>query len=101
MTIGDSSHRNGSTATIVATATAVPPHALTLDDVKKHMQSVFLLEGSRLEGMMSIVDHSAVHRRFTIFPVDYTIEPRPLTQTAKEYQEHAIQLGRKVVADCL
>jgi alkylresorcinol/alkylpyrone synthase len=101
MTIGDSSHRNGTTATIVATATAVPPHALTLDDVKKHMQSVFLLEGSRLEGMMSIVDHSAVHRRYTIFPVDYTIEPRPLTQTAKEYQQHAIQLGRKVVADCL
>jgi len=101
MTTGENSHRNGSMATVIATATAVPPHPLTLEDVKKHMQGVFSLEGSRLEGMMAIVDHSHVHRRYTIFPVDYTVETRPLTQTNLEYQEHAIKLGKQVVAECL
>ena len=81
-------------ASIVATATAVPPHLITADDVKKHIQSIFHLEGSRLDGMFSIVENSHIKQRHTIFPLDYTVQPRPLTQTSLEYQEHAIRLGQ-------
>ena len=75
---------NGRQPTIVATSTAVPDYVVSREEVKAHMQRVFLLDGARLDGMMSIVDNSHVRQRYTIFPLEYTIEPRPLTKTNLE-----------------
>src|SRR5260370_20802123 len=80
---------------IAATATALPPHTITRDDVKVYMGRVFDIPERRLEAMMSIVDNAQVHNRHAIFPLDYTIEPRPLSQTNNEYIEHAVKLGRE------
>ncbi|MFZ0735974.1 MAG: 3-oxoacyl-[acyl-carrier-protein] synthase III C-terminal domain-containing protein [Candidatus Acidiferrales bacterium] len=101
MTSGERTNGNGATATVVATSTAVPSHLLSREQVKSHMQRVFQLDGSRLDGMMAIVDNSCVEKRYTIFPLEYTIEPRPLTQTSIEYQQHAIRLGEQVAKECL
>ncbi len=43
--------------TIAATATALPPHTITRDDVKVYMGRVFDIPERRLEAMMSIVDN--------------------------------------------
>src|SRR5881394_2939839 len=88
-------------ATIAATATALPPHTITRDDVKVYMGRVFDIPERRLEAMMSIVDNAQVHNRHAIFPLDYTIEPRPLSQTNNEYIEHAVKLGREAAEKCL
>src|SRR5271169_1688648 len=95
------SNGNGYFATIAATATALPPHLITRDDVKYYMGRVFDIPERRLDAMMSIVDNAAVHQRHAIFPIDYTIEPRPLSQTNNEYIEHAIKLGREATERCL
>ena len=87
--------------TIAATATAVPAHIITREEVKTYFHRVFHLEGARLDAMMSIIDNSQVKRRFCIHPIDYIIEPRPLSQISREYQEHAVKLGTTVAADCL
>ena len=87
--------------TIAATATALPPHTITRDDVKVYMGRVFDIPERRLEAMMSIVDNAQVHKRHAIFPLDYTIEPRPLSQTNNEYIEHAVKLGREAAEKCL
>src|SRR2546430_1767877 len=79
--------------TIAATATALPPYTITREDVKVYMGRVFDIPERRLEAMMSIVDNAQVHKRHAIFPLDYTIEPRPLSQTHNEYIEHAVKLG--------
>ena len=99
----DLGHSNGtgSVATIAATATALPPHLITREDVKYYMGRVFDIPERRLEAMMSIVDNAAVHQRHAIFPIDYTIEPRALSQTNNEYIEHAIKLGREATEKCL
>src|SRR2546427_1762281 len=60
--------------TIAATATALPPHTITRDDVKVYMGRVFDIPDRRLEAMMSIVDNAQVHNRHAIFPLDYTID---------------------------
>src|SRR5437763_15457047 len=86
---------------IVATATAVPPHMITRDDVKYYMGRVFNIPERRLEAMMSIVDNAQVHKRHSIFPIDYTIEPRALSKTNNEYIEHAVKLGREAAGKCL
>ena len=50
---------------------------------------------------MAIIDNSQVRRRYCIHPVDYIIQPRPLSQISREYQEHAVLLGRQVASECL
>jgi alkylresorcinol/alkylpyrone synthase len=87
--------------TVAATATALPPYTITRDDVKVYMGRVFDIAERRLEAMMSIVDNAQVHKRHSIFPLDYTIQPRPLSQTNNEYIEHAVKLGREASEKCL
>jgi len=53
--------------TIAATATALPPHTITRDDVKYYMGRVFDIPERKLEAMMSIVDNAQVHKRHSIF----------------------------------
>jgi alkylresorcinol/alkylpyrone synthase len=86
---------------IAATSTALPPHEIGFDDVKRYFGSTFAIDERRLNAMMAIVDNSQVQRRFFIHPVDYIIEPRPLETLTREYQEHAIKLGHEVAASCL
>ncbi len=86
---------------IVASATALPPYTITREDVKVYMGRVFDIPERRLEAMMSIVDNAQVHNRHSIFPLDYTIEPRPLSKTNNEYIEHAVKLGREAAEKCL
>jgi len=87
--------------TIAATATAVPPHTITRDDVKYYMGRVFDIPERKLEAMMSIVDNAQVHKRHSIFPIEYTVEPRALSKTNDEYIEHAVKLGREAAEKCL
>jgi alkylresorcinol/alkylpyrone synthase len=96
-----SSNGNHAVATIAASATALPPFLITRDDVKYYMGRVFDIPERRVEAMMAIVDNAQVHQRHSIFPIDYTIEPRPLAKTNNEYIEHAIKLGREAAEKCL
>ena len=100
-TLGRLGRRNDVCATIAATSTAVPPHVVTREEVKAYFKHVFPLESSRLEAMMSIVDNSQVKRRYCIYPVDYIVQPRPLSQISWEYQEHTVRLGRQVACESI
>jgi len=101
--IPESSSPNGHRPhpTIVATATALPPYRITRDDVKYYFGRVFEVPERRVEAMMAIVDNAQVHNRHSIFPIDYTIEPRALAKTNNEYIEHAVKLGREAAEKCL
>src|ERR1700682_3780195 len=88
-------------ATIAATATAVPRDILTREDVKTYMRRVFDVGERRLDAMMTVIDNAQVHERHSIFPIEYLVEPRPLAQTSREYQAHAVRLGRQAAEACL
>jgi alkylresorcinol/alkylpyrone synthase len=87
--------------TIAATATALPEHKMTREDMRYYLGRVFDIPERRLEAMMAIVDNAQVNERHAIFPIDYTIEARPLSKTNEEYIQHAIKLGRKAAEDAL
>lgn len=91
----------GHGATIAATATAVPPHRLTSEEMKTCLRTYFDLEPRRLEAMMAVVDNAQVHTRYTVLPVDHLVQRRSLEETSREYQEHAVRLGREVAEACL
>jgi alkylresorcinol/alkylpyrone synthase len=82
--------------TIAATATAVPPNILSLDLVKEYYAKTFPLSGRRLQAIFEVLDNSRIERRYSLFPVEYLVKPRSLTQKNSEYREHATCLARKV-----
>jgi alkylresorcinol/alkylpyrone synthase len=86
---------------IAATATALPPYTMTREDVKYYMGRVFDIPERRLEALMAIADNAQVNKRYSIFPIEYTVEPRPLSKTNDEYIEHAVKLGRQAAEECL
>ena len=86
---------------IASTATAVPEHVVTREQVKEYFGQVFPVTSARLDAMMEIVDHSEIRRRFCILPVEELVRPRPLEKISEEYREHAIRLGRCVAAEAL
>ena len=90
-----------SPCTVDATAKAVPPHTITRDDVKYYLGRVFDIPERRVEAMMAIVDNARAAKRHCIFPIDYTIDPRPLHKTNQEYIEHSIKLGQEAAEKCL
>ena len=96
-----SEQSNSCRCSIAATATALPPHTITRDDVKYYMGRVFDIPERKLEAMMSIVDNAQVHKRHAIFPIEYTVEPRALYKTNQEYIEHAVKLGQEAAEKCL
>src|SRR5580704_4217119 len=83
-------------ATIAGTATAVPPHVLSREIVKNGIGGVFALDGARLDAICEVIDNSAIDQRYSVFPTEYTIEPRPLAKINAEYQEKAVELGLQV-----
>jgi alkylresorcinol/alkylpyrone synthase len=91
----------GGGITIAATATAVPPYPVGYEEVKTCIGQVFSIEPSRLNALMSVIDNSRVERRYFIHPVDDIVRPRPLGEITRDYQDHAVELGRKVASACL
>jgi alkylresorcinol/alkylpyrone synthase len=88
-------------ATIAATATTVPAHRFTLADAKRALQQATSLPAGRLQAIESIFDNAGVEQRFAPFPVDYLVRSRPLEQVSAEYRAAAIELGCRVVQECL
>jgi len=90
-----------SRATILSVATAVPEVVVTMTDVKEYFPKAFALDGRRLAVMNSVIENAQIRKRYMLFPLDYTIQPRSLETISCEYKTHSIRLGRKVAQEAL
>jgi alkylresorcinol/alkylpyrone synthase len=88
-------------ATIVASATAVPPHSATQDQVKAAFAQLLALSPKRLAAVMAIFDNSQIERRHSVYPLQAVGQRRALTETMRDYRQHAIALGRDVATRAL
>jgi alkylresorcinol/alkylpyrone synthase len=88
-------------AQIVSIATATPPNAVSAADVKEYFPKAFNLDPRRLAGVHAVIDNARIDKRHFVFPLDYTITPRPLDKTACEYKTYSIQLGSEVAEKAL
>lgn len=91
----------GARATIASVATALPQHTITQEQVKAYLGLAFSLEPARLEAMLGVVDNAQVCKRHLAFPPDYVIQPRPLSQISREYQEQSVRLGTEAATKAL
>jgi alkylresorcinol/alkylpyrone synthase len=92
--------RQGS-GTIASVATALPPHVMGREEVKRYMRAVFPIDERRMKALHAVADNARIEKRYSIFPFDYFIEPRPLSQITREYSEHAVSLGRQAACEAL
>lgn len=88
-------------ASILSVKTAVPDNVVTTEDTKEYFPKAFDLDSRQLRLVHSILDNSRIRKRHMLFPLDYTITPRPLEITMCEYKTHAIDLSRRVAEDAL
>jgi alkylresorcinol/alkylpyrone synthase len=79
----------------------VPPFMLPREDVKQAVAQIFALSPRRLAALMSMYDHARVDHRYSVFPIEHLIQPRPLTEKIQEYRKHAVALGSRAACDCL
>jgi alkylresorcinol/alkylpyrone synthase len=86
---------------IVSTATAVPAHAATQDEVKARLAEVFDLPERRRDAAFELFDNAAVGRRYSVEPVAALGRARSLGEIQERYREHAIALGREVAAQAM
>lgn len=97
----DSMHRSQMPISVAATSTALPANVVDMAQVKAYLDIVFPLSESRRSTMLEVIENTKIDRRYTIFPAEYTVQPRSLEQTSREYIEHSVCLGRRAAADCL
>jgi len=86
---------------LIATATALPPHTLTRDDVKRYVREVFSIDERRADALITVIDNAKISSRRATVPIDCIIQRRSLAQKAGEYHEHAVTLGREAAENCL
>jgi alkylresorcinol/alkylpyrone synthase len=86
---------------IVRTATAVPGHSATQDEVKDRLRALLPLPARKLDAVMELFDHTAVERRYSVEPLCQLGNPRGLGEVQRLYRENAIALGKKVAAEAL
>lgn len=91
---------NGSAA-IAGLGVALPTHVVTAQQTRDYYGRVFELDPRRLEMMRMIVDNARVRQRHLVYPLDYVVEPRPLSQVSSEYREQAIPLARQAAESAL
>jgi alkylresorcinol/alkylpyrone synthase len=88
-------------ATIGQTATAVPEHVLSRDDMRATARAAFQLSPDRLTAVLALFDSAGVERRHSVLPPQLLPERRDLSATMALYREHAVRLGKQVTSDCL
>jgi alkylresorcinol/alkylpyrone synthase len=86
---------------VAATSTALPANVVEMAQIKTYLDIVFPMSEARRSTMLEVIENTKIDKRYTIFPADYTVTPRSLEQTSKEYIEHSVLLGRRAAADCL
>jgi alkylresorcinol/alkylpyrone synthase len=74
---------------LLAQATAVPPHLLEQAAVAERMQSVFKRLFGRYPGLIDVFTNAGIERRYSVRPIDWFDEPRDWPQRTQAYLEGA------------
>lgn len=86
---------------IASTATAVPAHAATQDQVKARLREVLPLPQRRLDAAMELFDHTAVGCRYSVEPLDRLGTLRGISDMQARYRDSAVALARQVASEAL
>ncbi len=85
---------------IAAAATALPPHALSQDQARRHAARAFAGHG-RLLGLLRVFERSGVGMRYFAFPPEYYLAGKPFEERNEDYAEQGLALAERAARECL
>ncbi len=86
---------------VLAYATAVPPHVLKQAQVAERMRGVFPRAFSRYPGLADVFVNAGIERRYSARPLEWFDEPRGWTERTEAYLEGADALFIEVTKKAL
>jgi alkylresorcinol/alkylpyrone synthase len=86
---------------ILAQATAVPPHLLDQRQVAARVQTVFKRLLGRYPGLVDVFTNAGIERRYSVCPIEWFDEPRDWPQRTQAYLEGAGPLFVEVAEKAL
>ena len=85
---------------IASLATAVPSNEVPQARAKEVATQVY--KGiPELESLLRVFDRTGVETRYLVHPAEWYLEERSFDERSAEYCERALELGEKVVRECL
>lgn len=78
---------------LIALATAVPPHVVLQNDVKRLAGRLFATATGPEERLLDVFDHAEIQRRHLCVPIDWLGEQHTFAEKNDLYIEHATRLG--------
>ncbi|MEZ5831146.1 MAG: 3-oxoacyl-[acyl-carrier-protein] synthase III C-terminal domain-containing protein [Dongiaceae bacterium] len=87
--------------TILSVATAVPPFAMTQEDVAVAAAKVFDRERSDIERLMPVFNNAGVSRRHAAVPMDWYFRQHGWRERNQLYLDNATELLTKVATEAL
>jgi len=78
---------------LIALATALPPHAVRQDDVKRLAARLFSAAVGPGERLLDVFDHAEIETRYLCVPIEWLGERHTFAEKNDLYIEHATRLG--------
>ncbi|MBB6450850.1 alkylresorcinol/alkylpyrone synthase [Geomicrobium halophilum] len=86
---------------IETVTTAIPPYQVTQTDIAHMVRSLFAGDFIDIDRLLTVFDHSQIHKRQLVKPLDWYQEPHSFGEKNQAFVEHAVQLGSQAVEDCI
>ena len=86
---------------VLSTATAVPPHHVEQQELKKFARRLFAGSFRDLERLLPIFDNGLIETRYFCQPLEWFGQEWSFPERNALYVEHALELYEKTVRRCL
>ncbi len=86
---------------IIATSTAVPPHAIPQPKARQFALTHFRDSGLDLERLATVFDHAGIDTRYSCMPPEWFGNGRDFGESNAVYIDWATRLGEQVARHCL
>lgn len=86
---------------ILGIGTAVPPYAVSQEDVKKFTAALFKGEMPGLERMLSVFEHGNIKTRHFACPLEWYATPHTFDEANSQFQKAALELAVRAAEEAI
>lgn len=86
---------------LLSIATAVPPHCIRQDDVKRFGRRIFASRESELDRLMPVYDNAGIETRYSSVPIDWFDDSKDWRERSTLFVDSALDLLEQAASECL
>lgn len=93
--------RHEAAARLLSLATAVPPHVLRQDEIRRRSMRLFDYRASEIERLLPVYANAGIDTRRSCVPIEWYLEPHGWVERTRLYVDNAVELLARAALDCL